>query len=257
MASDPATASEPPIGPRSIGARFRARRGPCSRAATSGCSRSRRAPTREALYAESHPPAADPDLWAYLPSGPYRDVAAFRDDLAVAERSEDPLFFTLARLPEEHPAGIASYLRITPEHGSVEIGHIWFGASLRQSTAASEAIYLLAAYAFDELGYRRLEWKCNALNQASRRAAERFGFRFEGVFRQHMVVKGRNRDTAWYSITDGEWPLGAGRLRHMAASRELRRGRTTAAPAGRADRRGSRRLSNAAARHPPTSPEPE
>jgi RimJ/RimL family protein N-acetyltransferase len=97
-------------------------------------------------------------------------------------------------------------MRIAPEHGVIEIGGIWFGASLRQSTAASEAIYLLAAHAFDELGYRRLEWKCDSLNQASRRAAKRFGFRFEGVFRQHMVIKGRNRDTAWYAITDSQWP---------------------------------------------------
>ena len=160
----------------------------------------------EALYAESHPPAGPTDLWDYLPTGPYRDAAEYREALAVTERSEDPLFFTLVRLPDEQPAGIASYLRITPEHGVIEIGHIWFGASLRQSTAATEAIYLLAAYVFDELGYRRLEWKCNALNQASRRAAERFGFAFEGVFRHHMVVKGRNRDTAWYAITDEEWP---------------------------------------------------
>jgi RimJ/RimL family protein N-acetyltransferase len=159
-----------------------------------------------ALYAKSHPPTGAPGLWTYLPTGPYADAAAYRDALAEAARPDDPLFFTLVRLPEELPAGIASYLRITPEHGSVEIGHIWFGASLRHSTAATEAIYLLAAYAFDQLGYRRLEWKCNALNQASRRAAERFGFRFEGVFRHHMVVKGRNRDTAWYAITDHEWP---------------------------------------------------
>jgi RimJ/RimL family protein N-acetyltransferase len=160
----------------------------------------------DALHAESHPPAGDPDLWTYMPSGPYRDVAEYREALVVDQRSEDPLFFTLLRLPDEGPAGIASYLRITPEHGSIEIGHIWFGASLRRSTAATEAIYLLAAHAFDELGYRRLEWKCNALNQASRRAAERFGFAFEGVFRHHMVVKDRNRDTAWYAITDDEWP---------------------------------------------------
>ena len=160
----------------------------------------------EALYAESHPPAGDPDLWAYLPTGPHRNAAEYREELALAERSEDPLFFTLVQLPEERPAGIASYLRITPGHGVIEIGHIWFGSSLRRSTAATEAIYLLAAYAFDELGYRRLEWKCNALNQASRRAAERFGFSFEGVFRHHMVVKDRNRDTAWYAITDDEWP---------------------------------------------------
>jgi RimJ/RimL family protein N-acetyltransferase len=160
----------------------------------------------QALYAESHPPAGDPDLWLYMSGGPYRDPADFGEALAGDERSEDPLFFTLLHLPDERPVGIASYLRITPEHGVIEIGHIWFGASLRRSTAATEAIYLLAAYAFDELGYRRLEWKCNALNQASRQAAERFGFAFEGVFRRHMVVKGRNRDTAWYAITDEEWP---------------------------------------------------
>ncbi len=165
----------------------------------------------EALHAQSHPPAADPGLWTYLPSGPYRDPAELRDALRVAAASEDPLFFTLVTLAGDQPAGVASYLRITPEHGVIEIGHIWFGASLRRTTAATEAIYLLAAHAFDDLGYRRLEWKCDSLNQASRRAAERFGFRFEGVFRRHMVVKGRNRDTAWFAITGDEWPaVGAG-----------------------------------------------
>jgi RimJ/RimL family protein N-acetyltransferase len=97
-------------------------------------------------------------------------------------------------------------LRITPEFGVIEIGHIWFAPELQRTTAATEAIYLLAHHAFDDLGYRRLEWKCNALNVASRRAAERFGFTFEGVFRKHQIVKGRNRDTAWYAITDDEWP---------------------------------------------------
>lgn len=160
----------------------------------------------QALYAESHSPRADPGLWTYLPYGPYPKAESFLDQLRAMERSEDPLFFTLIPLPDGGPAGIASYLRITPEHGVIEIGHIWFGASLRRTTAASEVIYLLAAYVFDELGYRRLEWKCNALNDASRRAAERFGFCFEGVFRNHMVVKGRNRDTAWYAITLEEWP---------------------------------------------------
>jgi RimJ/RimL family protein N-acetyltransferase len=159
-----------------------------------------------ALYAESHPPFGYPGLWTYLPNGPYRDPAEFRDALRIAAASEDPLFFTLLPLPAEHPAGVASYLRITPEHGVIEIGHIWFGASLRRTIAATEAIYLLAAHVFDDLGYRRLEWKCDSLNQASRRAADRFGFRFEGVFRSHMVVKGRNRDTAWFAITDDEWP---------------------------------------------------
>ncbi len=160
----------------------------------------------EPLYAESHPPLADPGLWTYMPGGPYRDAADLRDALKGAETSEDPLFFTLATRPDERPVGIASYLRITPEHAVIEIGYIWFGASLQRTTAASEAIFLLASNAFDELGYRRLEWKCDSLNEASRRAALRFGFRFEGVFRNHMVVKGRNRDTAWYAITDDEWP---------------------------------------------------
>jgi len=160
----------------------------------------------DALYAESHPPAADLGHWTYMWDGPYRDVAELREWLKFAERSEDPLVFVLVRLPDEHPAGIAAYHRITPEHGVIEIGGIWFGASLRRTRAATEAIYLLAAHAFDELGYRRLEWKCDSLNAGSRRAAERFGFRFEGVFHRHMVIKGRNRDTAWYAITDEEWP---------------------------------------------------
>jgi RimJ/RimL family protein N-acetyltransferase len=126
--------------------------------------------------------------------------------LAWAETSDDQLYFALVKLPENRPLGIASYLRITPEFGVIEIGHIWFGVPLQRTTAATEAIYLLARHAFDDLGYRRLEWKCNALNAASRNAAQRFGFSFEGVFRNHQVVKGRNRDTAWFSITDDEWP---------------------------------------------------
>jgi RimJ/RimL family protein N-acetyltransferase len=159
------------------------------------------------LFTESHPPLGDPGLWTYMTTGPYRDADDLRSALVVAERSEDPLFFTLVPRAGETPAGVAAYMRITPEHGVIEIGNIWFGASLRRGTAASETIYLLAAHAFDALGYRRLEWKCDALNQASRDAAERFGFRFDGVFRRHMVVKGRNRDTAWYAITDDEWPF--------------------------------------------------
>ena len=158
------------------------------------------------LHRSSHPPLGDPEHWTYLPYGPYEDEAALRVQLEETAHSEDPLFFTIVLLPEERPAGIASYLRITPEHGVIEIGHIWFGAELRRSAAATEAIFLLAREAFDRLGYRRLEWKCNALNDASRSAAERFGFTFEGVFRNHQVVKGRNRDTAWFAITDAEWP---------------------------------------------------
>ena len=157
------------------------------------------------LHSASHPPDGDPDIWTYLPYGPFEDVAALEGTLRAAEASEDPLFFALVRIADERPVGVASYLRITPEHGTIEIGHIWFGSPLQRTAAATEAIYLLARHAFD-LGYRRLEWKCDALNARSRRAAERFGFRYEGVFRKHQVNKGRNRDTAWYAITDDEWP---------------------------------------------------
>jgi RimJ/RimL family protein N-acetyltransferase len=146
----------------------------------------------------------DPAIWTYLPYGPYREEDELRARLAEIADSDDPLFYAICR--DGRPQGIASYLRITPEHGTIEIGHIWFGTPLQRTTAATEAIFLLARHAFDDLGYRRLEWKCNALNEKSRRAAERFGFTFEGVFRNHMVVKGQNRDTAWYAITDYDWP---------------------------------------------------
>jgi RimJ/RimL family protein N-acetyltransferase len=160
----------------------------------------------DSLYAVSHPPVGDPALWTYLPDGPYASPDHLRRALVWAETVEDRLYFTLARLRDERPLGLASYMRIEPAFGVIEIGHIWFGEGLRRTTAATEAIYLLARHAFDDLGYRRLEWKCNALNSASRRAAERFGFVFEGVFRRHQVIKGRNRDTAWYAITDEDWP---------------------------------------------------
>lgn len=150
--------------------------------------------------------AADPDIWTYLPYGPFESRDELGQLLRGFETADDPLFFTFCPLPEERPAGVASYLRINPEHGTIEIGHIWLGTALQRTTAATEGIYLLAAHAFDALGYRRLEWKCDALNARSRRAAERFGFQFEGIFRKHQVIKGRNRDTAWFAITDDEWP---------------------------------------------------
>ena len=158
------------------------------------------------LFSISHAPDGDPAIWTYLPDGPYESPDHLRRMLLWAETSEDPLYFALVPRPDEQPLGLASYLRITPRFGVIEIGHIWFGAPLQRTTAATEAIYLLARQVFDDLSYRRLEWKCNALNAASRRAAERFGFTFEGVFRKHQVVKGRNRDTAWYAITDDQWP---------------------------------------------------
>jgi RimJ/RimL family protein N-acetyltransferase len=146
----------------------------------------------------------DPHLWDYLPYGPFEDVEAMRAHLAVQAASEDPLFFAVVE--GGRARGVVSYLRIEPAYGCIEIGHIWFGASLQRTAGATEAIYLLARHAFDTLGNRRLEWKCDAANARSRRAAERFGFTFEGVFRQHMIIKGRNRDTAWFALLDGEWP---------------------------------------------------
>jgi RimJ/RimL family protein N-acetyltransferase len=147
---------------------------------------------------------SDEAIWTYLFDGPYPTREEFRAYLEAAAPLEDPLRYTIVR--DGRPEGMASYMRIEPAHGVIEIGNIWFGRALQRTTAATEAIYLLAQNAFDTLGYRRLEWKCNALNAASRRAAERFGFRFEGVFEQHMVIKGLNRDTAWYAITDKRWP---------------------------------------------------
>jgi RimJ/RimL family protein N-acetyltransferase len=154
----------------------------------------------QTLFAASQ----DPAIWAYLPYGPYDSLDDFRVRVAEMVGSEDPLY--LAVCVDGVPQGIVSYLRINPTHGSIEIGHIWFGTPLQRTRAATEAIYLLGRHVMDDLGYRRYEWKCNALNEKSRRAAERFGFTFEGIFRNHQVVKGRNRDTAWYAITDDEWP---------------------------------------------------
>jgi RimJ/RimL family protein N-acetyltransferase len=156
------------------------------------------------LYQISHPPDGDPEIWTYLPYGPFADAAAYRNWLAAHAGAVDPRFFTVVAAGTQ--AGVVSLLAIEPAHGTIEIGHVWFGPALQRTPAATEAIFLLARYAFDELGYRRLEWKCNALNAASRRAAERFGFRYEGTFAQHRVYKGRNRDTAWFAITDGRWP---------------------------------------------------
>jgi RimJ/RimL family protein N-acetyltransferase len=166
-------------------------------------------PVRDAepLYAVSHPPDGDETIWTYLPDGPYESPEKLRRMLASVESSEDPLFFTIEPDAGERPLGLCCYMRIKPHWGVIEIGHIWFGAPLKRTTAATEAIYLMARHAFDDLGYRRLEWKCNSLNAASRRAADRLGFSFEGVFHKHQIVKGRNRDTAWYAITDEQWPV--------------------------------------------------
>jgi RimJ/RimL family protein N-acetyltransferase len=158
------------------------------------------------LYAVSHAPTGDPTIWTYLYDGPYPGLESFRESLREQAARHDYVFFVVANATDNSPLGIVSYLSIVPEHGVIEIGNIWFSPELQRTRAATETILLLARHAFDELGYRRLEWKCNALNEPSRRAALRFGFHFEGVFANHRVVKGHNRDTAWFAITDERWP---------------------------------------------------
>jgi RimJ/RimL family protein N-acetyltransferase len=143
--------------------------------------------------------------WTYLPYGPFCILADYRAWLAASCLGEDPLFFAIIDLIDEQPAGVASYLRIVPESGSIEVGHIHYSPRLQRIPAATEAMYLLMKRAF-ALGYRRYEWKCDALNAPSRAAAQRLGLSFEGLFRQATVYKGRNRDTAWYAAIDAEWP---------------------------------------------------
>jgi RimJ/RimL family protein N-acetyltransferase len=145
-------------------------------------------------------------LWDYMADGPFADRESFDAALRAKAVSEDPLFFAITDSASGRALGIASLLRIEPKHRVVEVGSIVYSPALQRSRQATEAMYLLARYVFEDLGYRRYEWKCNALNEPSRRAALRLGFTFEGIFRQHMIVKGRNRDTAWFSMLDGEWP---------------------------------------------------
>lgn len=159
----------------------------------------------DALYRASHGPEADPLLWLYLGNGPFERLEEYRAWIEQQSASPDPLFFAVVPTGGE-AAGQTSYMRIDPANGVIEIGHIWFGTSMRRTRAATEAIYLMARHAFDDLGYRRLEWKCNDRNMRSRQAAARYGFVYEGTFRNAVVVRDRNRDTAWYSITAEEWP---------------------------------------------------
>jgi len=144
-------------------------------------------------------------MWTYLAYGPFADEATYVEWVALRERAEDALFLAIIDLSSNSTVGVASYMRIEPAWGTIEVGNLAYSPRLQRTIAATEAMYLMMKHAF-EIGYRRYEWKCNARNDGSRRAAERLGFTFEAIFRQHMVYKGMNRDTAWYSIIDGEWP---------------------------------------------------
>jgi RimJ/RimL family protein N-acetyltransferase len=158
------------------------------------------------LYQHSSGPGNE-KLWRYMPDGPFADYVSFRTAIAKKADSEDAVFFAVLEKMSGRAAGYASLMRADVTNRCVEVGNILYTPRLQQTAGATEAMYLLARHVFEDLGYRRYEWKCNALNEPSRRAALRLGFTFEGIFRQHMIIKGRNRDTAWFSMLDKEWPV--------------------------------------------------
>jgi RimJ/RimL family protein N-acetyltransferase len=146
-----------------------------------------------------------PQIFTYMAFGPFAGLAAFSAWLVSREQSSDPYFYAIVE-PSGRAVGLAALMSIRPDMRVVEVGNILLSPGLQRTALATEAQYLLACYAFDTLGYRRYEWKCDALNAASRRAARRFGFRYEGIFRDHMIIKGRSRDTAWFAMLAAEWP---------------------------------------------------
>ena len=145
-------------------------------------------------------------LFEYLFDPPFATLESLRESLEAKAAGEDPLFFAIVDAGDGKAGGYASFMRIEPAHRVIEVGGILFTPALQRTAAATEAMYLMARHVFEDLRYRRYEWKCDARNDPSRQAAERLGFTFEGIFRQHMIVKGRNRDTAWFSMLDKEWP---------------------------------------------------
>jgi RimJ/RimL family protein N-acetyltransferase len=158
----------------------------------------------ETLWDVSHDGSTQADrLWTYM-YDPFADRAAMRAWLDGCAASSDPMFMTLVSRAVG-PVGMAAFMNVVPEHRRLEIGHVWVAPSAQRTEANTEAAYLMLREAFDQLGYRRVEWKCDALNERSRAAALRLGFTFEGVFRKHMIVRGRSRDSAWFSLLDMEW----------------------------------------------------
>ena len=149
---------------------------------------------------------ADGRIWTYMGYGPFASLDGYRDWMLSSCLGDDPMFHAVVNAATGRAEGVASYLRIEPAVGVIEVGNICFSPRLQRTAAATEAMYLMMRRAFDELGYRRYELKCDALNAPSRAAAKRLGFQYEGIFRQATLYKGRNRDTAWFAITDGDWP---------------------------------------------------
>ena len=157
------------------------------------------------LYECSHGSDIKEQIWTYMSYGPFDSTHSMRKWLEEGADSEDPLFFTVHHLESKQSVGMVSFLNIVSDMKRLELGHIWYSPDSQRSNVNTEAIYLMLCEAFDRLKYRRVEWKCYSLNERSRAAALRLGFKFEGIFRQHMIIKGRNRDTAWYSMLDSEW----------------------------------------------------
>jgi RimJ/RimL family protein N-acetyltransferase len=161
----------------------------------------RHAEALHAAYVENH----DGGNWTYLPYGPFESARSYRDWVLEHEALDD-VFYAIVDVERDTPVGVGAYLRIFPDLGSIEVGHLSYAPVLQQTPLSTEAMYLMMRRVFDEWGYRRYEWKCDSLNAPSRAAAKRLGFRYEGLFRNNLVMKGRNRDTAWFSITLEEWP---------------------------------------------------
>jgi RimJ/RimL family protein N-acetyltransferase len=155
---------------------------------------------------EAYSSAADGRDWTYLNVGPFESLAAYREHLTRAAASADPLHFAVIDLATGKAVGTLALMRIDAANGAIEVGHVTYSPRLKRTRIATDAMFLLMQYVFDELGYRRFEWKCDSLNGPSRTAALRYGFTFEGIFRQVVVYRGRNRDTAWFSVLDSEWP---------------------------------------------------
>ncbi|RUL72252.1 GNAT family N-acetyltransferase [Dyella choica] len=159
----------------------------------------------EGLY-RAYSAAPDGRDWTYMNAGPFPDAASFRSHLTKAAASRDPLHYTIIDLAAHEPVGMLALMRIDRGNGVIEIGHVAYSPLMRRTSAATEAMFLLLRHVFDDLGYRRCEWKCDHLNAPSRSAALRYGFQYEGIFRQAVVYKGRSRDTAWYAMIDRDWP---------------------------------------------------
>jgi RimJ/RimL family protein N-acetyltransferase len=158
------------------------------------------------LYAAGHDCEQALKIWDYLAYGPWASLQDYSATMRSQSATFETIFYAIRPLDSDHFQGQSSFLDINPLMGVIEIGHIWFGPQLARTRAATEALYLMIRHALDDLGYRRMHWRCNSLNEKSRQAARRLGFRFEGVFYNHMIFKGKNRDTAWYSILAEEWP---------------------------------------------------